>query len=63
MKGLVIFTGLTGGPKDYKGAALYNPTDGGTYHGSISVVDENTVKLTGCVVFPLCKTQVWHRAS
>ena len=63
MKGLIIFSGLTGGPKEYKGASLYNPTDGGTYHGSMTVVDDNTVKLTGCVVFPLCKTQVWHRAS
>ena len=63
MKGLVIFSGLTGGPKEYKGASLYNPADGGTYHGSMTVVDDNTVKLTGCVVFPLCKTQVWHRAN
>ena len=63
MKGLVIFSGLTGGPKEYKGALLYNPADGGAYHGAITMVDDNTLKLTGCVVFPFCQTQVWHRAN
>ena len=63
MKGLVIFTGLTGGPKEYKGASLYNPADGGTYKGSITLVDDKTLRLTGCIVWPACKTQVWRRAS
>ncbi len=63
LKGLVILNGFTGGPKEWKGGSVYNPEDGGTYHGSIVVEDADTLKLTGCIIVPLCKTQVWHRAK
>lgn len=61
VKGLQMISGFTGGPSEWKGGQIYNPDDGHTYHGTITLADPNTLKLTGCVVFPLCKTQVWHR--
>lgn len=61
LKGLTIMTGFTGGPTEWKGGKLYNPEDGNTYSGTITATDENTLKLKGCVVAPLCKTQVWTR--
>jgi uncharacterized protein (DUF2147 family) len=61
LKGLTFLTGFTGGPKEWKGGKLYNPEDGKTYQGTITAVDANTLKLKGCVVAPLCKTQVWTR--
>lgn len=61
VKGLQMISGFTGGPTQWKGGQIYNPDDGGTYHGTITLSDPDTLKLTGCVVFPLCQTQVWHR--
>lgn len=61
LKGLTFLTGFTGGPTEWKGGKVYNPEDGNTYAGTITATDENTLKLKGCVVAPLCKTQVWTR--
>ena len=63
LKNLVMLEGFTGGPSEWKGGTVYNPEDGGTYKGTIKLVDPNTLKLTGCIVFPLCKTQTWVRAK
>jgi uncharacterized protein (DUF2147 family) len=63
VKGLTMLAGFTGGPKEWKGGTAYNPDDGNTYKGSLTLADPNTLKVTGCVVFPLCKTQTWTRAN
>jgi len=57
----VFLTGFSGGPKVWKGGKIYNPEDGNTYQGTITLVDDNTLNLRGCVIFPLCKTQTWSR--
>ncbi len=61
LKDLPMLQGFTGGPLQWKGGAVYNPEDGGTYKGSLKLVDADTLKLTGCIVFPLCKSEVWKR--
>ena len=61
LKDLPILKGFTGGPVEWKGGSVYRPEDGNTYKGTIKVIDANSIKLTGCVVFPLCKSQVWTR--
>ena len=61
IKGEVIMHGFTGGPTEWKGGTIYNPDDGHTYYGTITLTDPATLKLTGCVVFPLCQTHVWHK--
>ncbi len=60
LKGTAIFEGMTGGPAEWKGK-VYNPVDGKTYSGSVTLTDANTLKLKGCVFVPFCKTQVWYR--
>lgn len=42
---------------------VYNPEDGRTYKGALRVEPDGRLHLTGCVVRPLCKTQVWRRAG
>lgn len=61
LKDLPMLQGFKGGPDQWKGGTVYNPEDGGTYKGSIKLIDPDTLKLTGCIVFPLCKTQTWKR--
>ena len=61
LMGLVFLTGFGGGPKEWTNGKVYNPEDGNTYQGTITLVDDNTLNLRGCVIFPLCKTQTWSR--
>lgn len=42
---------------------VYNPEDGKTYRGSIEMQRDGTLRLTGCVVWPLCQTQTWRRRA
>jgi uncharacterized protein (DUF2147 family) len=63
LKDLPVFYGVKGGPTEWKGGSVYNPEDGKTYHGSITLVDADTLKLTGCIIYPLCKSQTWTRVK
>ena len=63
LKDLPMLQGFTGGPTEWKGGTVYNPEDGGTYKGTIKLTGPDTLKLTGCIIFPLCKSQVWTRAK
>jgi uncharacterized protein (DUF2147 family) len=40
---------------------VYNPEDGKTYSGSLTITGANELSLTGCVLAVLCKSQVWTR--
>lgn len=61
IKGLVMMTGFKGGPTEWTGGTLYDPSSGHSYHGSIDLVSADTLKLKGCIVAPLCRTQSWTR--
>jgi uncharacterized protein (DUF2147 family) len=61
LQDLQILQNFTGGPPTWKGGTVYNPDDGGTYKGSIRMIDADTLRLTGCIVSPLCKSQIWKR--
>jgi uncharacterized protein (DUF2147 family) len=61
LKGLTVMSDFKGGPKEWKDGHAYDPADGGTYHGSMKLVDPDTIRLTGCIIFPLCQSQTWTR--
>lgn len=63
LNGLEVMRGFAGGPKVWSGGSIYRPADGNTYSGRMELVDPNTLKLTGCVVAPLCQSQTWKRVS
>lgn len=63
LRGLTMLSGFTGGPSEWRGGSVYNPADGGTYRGTITLTNDNTLRLRGCIVAPLCKTQVWTRVQ
>jgi uncharacterized protein (DUF2147 family) len=59
--GLAMLQGFTGGPDAWKGGTVYNPDDGGTYSGIIRRRDDDHLKLVGCIIYPLCKSEIWTR--
>lgn len=61
LKNLQMLYDFTGGPMKWTGGKVYNPEDGGTYSGTIEMLSDNELKLKGCIVAPLCKTQKWTR--
>jgi uncharacterized protein (DUF2147 family) len=44
----------------WTGGTVYNAEDGGTYKATLTP-DGDRLKLKGCIVWPLCKTQTWTR--
>jgi len=61
LKNLQMLYDFTGGPTKWNGGKVYNPDDGGTYSGTIELLSDSQLKLKGCIVAPLCKTQLWTR--
>ena len=61
LKNMQMLYDFTGGPTKWTGGKVYNAADGGTYSGTITLTSANSLKLKGCIVAPLCKTQTWTR--
>lgn len=62
--GIQIFEDMTQVSDVKWEGSLYNPEDGNTYDGSLTVVDANTLELEGCVtiiIFPICDSDTWTR--
>jgi len=63
--GMPILMGLAPNPKEpgkWSGE-IYNSQNGKMYQANISLADENTLNLEGCLVWPLCQTQQWTRVK
>lgn len=61
LRNLPLLNGFTGGPTEWRGGTVYNPDDGRTYSGTITMQGDNALRLQGCVVRPLCRNQTWTR--
>ena len=61
LKGVLIVQGFSGGPTEWTGGTVYDPAGGGTYGGRLTLVGPDTLKMTGCIVAPLCRSQTWTR--
>jgi uncharacterized protein (DUF2147 family) len=42
---------------------IHNPDNGKTYKASITLTPDGRLRLKGCLVVPLCRTQTWTRAG
>ena len=63
VKGLVLFSGYTGGPKEWKGGEIYDPKSGDTgRNGKIKLVSDNALEVKGCLG-PICRTKHWTRVK
>lgn len=61
LKGLTILQGFRQKGSDWAGGTIYNADDGGTYQATVTPIDRDTLKVKGCIVWPLCKSQTWKR--
>jgi uncharacterized protein (DUF2147 family) len=61
LKGIALLSGFHRTPAGWDGGSIYNPEDGHTYKATITMTGANTLNLKGCIVWPACKTQQWHR--
>jgi len=62
VKGMDILQGFKGGPRVWTAGRIYNPADGRVYHAEVKLIAPDRLKITGCVIFPLCGSQVWRKA-
>jgi uncharacterized protein (DUF2147 family) len=42
---------------------IYNADDGKTYQANVTLVSDNAMRVQGCVLGLLCKSQTWTRAD
>lgn len=61
--GIPILMGLTQTKPNWWEGEIYNSNNGKMYTAHISMADENTLDLEGCLVWPLCQTQKWTRVK
>jgi len=63
LKGLVVLQGFHHDGAAWTGGQLYNPANGSTYKGDLRLIATDRLEVTGCIVAPLCQSQVWSRAK
>ena len=63
IEGLVILKLKPIGPGRWGEGSIYNPDDGRSYKASASLAPGGHLRVKGCLVVPLCRTQTWTRAN
>jgi uncharacterized protein (DUF2147 family) len=61
MMNLQFMSGFARAGSGWDGGTIYNGDDGGTYKATITPIDADHLKVRGCIVWPLCKSQTWTR--
>lgn len=61
LMGLQILAGFTRSDGGWTGGTIYNGDDGGTYKATVTPVDADHLRVRGCIIWPLCKSQTWTR--
>ena len=63
LKGMVLMQGFHKDGDGWSGGQLYNPPSGSTFKGGLRLAAPDTLEVTGCIVPPICQTQIWLRAK
>jgi len=63
LKGLILLQGFHRDGGAWTGGQLYDPSNGSTYKGGLRLAAPDRLEVTGCIVPPLCRTQIWVRAK
>lgn len=51
------------GRRDQWSGALYNPEDGNTFSGTLTMQNMLNLKLEGCVLALFCRSEIWKRTN
>ncbi|HEX6859495.1 MAG TPA: DUF2147 domain-containing protein [Caulobacteraceae bacterium] len=62
VKGLVLFSGYTGGPNEWTGGPIYDPKSGDTGRNGKLRLNGDKLEVKGCLG-PICRTKHWTRAG
>jgi uncharacterized protein (DUF2147 family) len=60
--GLQTLSGFTHKGAVWQGGRAYDPKSGRTYHATLQVNPDGSLKLTGCILF-ICQSRRWTRAG
>jgi uncharacterized protein (DUF2147 family) len=63
LKGLLVMQGFQAAGDGWVGGSLYDPKSGLTYKGSLDPVGPDRLKVTGCIMLPMCGTQMLSRVK
>jgi len=63
LKGLLILQGFQPAGDGWAGGAFYDPRSGMTYKGSVDPAGPDRIKVTGCVIVPICSSRYWTRVK
>ena len=47
----------------WAGGAFYDPRSGMTYKGSVDPAGPDRIKVTGCIIVPICSSRFWTRVK
>ncbi len=61
IKGLQILDARLVADDELGDGWVYDPEEGSTYSGSVSLLKDGRLRLTGCIFWPLCRSQTWTR--
>lgn len=61
--GLQVVNGMVPKGENAWAGIIYNADDGKTYRASLTVKDEHTAQVEGCVLMVLCKGHTWTRSD
>jgi uncharacterized protein (DUF2147 family) len=61
LMGLQVLGGFARGDGEWSGGTIYNGDDGGTYRATVTPIDADRLRVKGCIIWPLCKSQTWTR--
>jgi uncharacterized protein (DUF2147 family) len=42
---------------------MYDPKGGGTYAGSVKILDDGRIKMAGCMMKVMCRSEKWERVK
>lgn len=57
-----LLLAFRGGPQVFVDGVIIDPRNGRRYQGRLRVLDGDRLQVTGCLIGPLCASQIWRRA-
>lgn len=63
IQGITILSGFRATNKGWRKGTFYSPWEGKSYPANVRRLDENTLRLQGCVARIFCRTFDWTRAD